>query len=342
MKHQSTRLRTGRPAIILLPALLLASIPLQLLAQPAASAPKAQKVIIDTDIGDDIDDVLAVGLALRSPELQVLGFTTAWGFTTLRARLLDRLLEQVGHSELRVAVGIEKHHAGEGAFSQAVWAQRQVPRPHPDAVTFLLDQIRRNPGEITLIGIAPLTNLAAALERDPATFRKLQRIVIMGASIERGYDDLGYAPSHGPSAEYNIAMDPAAAQKVFASGIPLFVMPLDSTQIKFDVVQRQIVFTASTPLTDALTLLYQQWARTTKQETPTMFDAVAVAYAVDPAQCPVTPMHLTIDAQGYTRRTTGEPNSSVCLRSDTDKFFAFYMPRMLEETAEPALPLQRP
>ena len=77
------------------------------------------------------------------------------------------------------------------------------------------DRVRQHPCEITLIGIAPLTNLGAVLERDPATFKKLKRIVIMGGSIHQGYGDLGYAPNHGPDAEYNIAMDPPAAQAVF-------------------------------------------------------------------------------------------------------------------------------
>src|SRR5271168_1647993 len=148
-----------------------------------------QKVIIDTDIGDDIDDALAVGLALSSPELKILGITSAWGDTALRARLLDRLLCETGRTDIPVAMGIGKHGPGQGAFSQARWAEREPAKPHPNAVDFLLDQIKQHPGEITLIGIAPETNLGAALERDPATFKKLKRIVIMGGSIRRGYGD---------------------------------------------------------------------------------------------------------------------------------------------------------
>ena len=127
--------------------------------------------------------------------------------------------------------------------------------------TFLLDQIKQHPGEITLIAIGPETNLGAALARDPATFKKLKRIVLMGGSIRRGYGDVGYAPDRGPNAEYNIAMDIPAAQAVFTSAVPLYVMPLDSTQLKMDEVKRQMLFTQSTNLTDALTLLYEQWSR---------------------------------------------------------------------------------
>src|SRR5271170_7401873 len=304
----------------------------------AATTAQPELVIIDTDIGDDIDDAFAVGLALASPELKILGITSAWGDTALRARLLDRLLCETGRSDIPVAVGIEKHGPGQGAFSQAKWAERGPTRPHPDAVTFLLDQIKQHPGEITLIALGPETNLGAALARDPATFKKLKRIVIMGGSVRRGYGDVGFWPNHGPNAEYNIAMDIPAAQAVFNAGVPLYVMPLDSTQLKFDEVKRQMLFTASTNLTDAIALLYEQWSKTTGQQTPTMFDAVAVAYAIDPAECPATPMKVNVDAKGFTREAQGQPNTFVCLRSDSDNFFRFYMPRLLQQRLSGSCP----
>jgi inosine-uridine nucleoside N-ribohydrolase len=298
---------------------------------PSPQSAQHQPVIIDTDIGDDFDDASAVALALSSPELKILGITSAWGDTALRARLLDRLLSETGRSDIPVAIGVEKHGPGQASFTQSRWAGRQSVKAHPAAVDFLLDQIRQHPGEITLVGIAPLTNLGAAIERDSATFKKLKRIVIMGGSIHRGYGDLGYAPSHGPDAEYNIAMDVTAAKAVFNSGVPLYVMPLDSTQHRLDEVKRQLIFTQSTNLTDALSLLYLQWARGTNQKTPTLFDDVAVAYTIDPAQCPSSPMRIEVDAKGYTRQVSGAPNSFVCLSSDSDKFFDFYMPRLLQQ-----------
>jgi len=296
-----------------------------------AQAPQPQLVIIDTDIGDDIDDAFALGLALPSPELKILGITSAWGDTKLRARLLDRLLCETGRTDIPVAAGIEKHGPGQATFSQARCAERQPDKPHAPAVDFILDQIKRHPDEITLIGIAPLTNLGAAIERDPATFKKLKRIVIMGGSVRRGYDDLGYLPDHGPDAEYNIAMDPPAAKAVFESGVPLYVMPVDSTQIPLGEWPRSLLFTRSTNLTDALALLYEQWSRSTNLRTPTLFDDVAVAYAIDPGLCPTTPLRIEVDAKGFTREVSGKPNAQVCLHSDTDKFLEFYMPRLLEQ-----------
>jgi purine nucleosidase len=292
------------------------------------------KVIIDTDIGDDVDDAYAVGLALNSPELEILGITTAWGDTQLRARLLDRLLAETGNANIPVAEGILTK--SKTTFSQARWAQAgPPPKSHRAAVDFLLEQIKQAPGEITLIGIGPLTNVGAAIERDPASFKKLRRVVIMGGSIRKGYDDLGYTPDRGPQPEYNIYSDIPAAQKLFTSGVPLYVMPLDSTQLKLDEVKRAILFRQATPLTDALTLLYHQWG----QQTPTLFDVMAVAYVLDPALCPTQQFHIVVDNEGYTRAdSSAGPNASACLESNSDQFFHFVLPRLMRA---PTVPSQR-
>ena len=283
-----------------------------------------EKIILDTDIGDDIDDAFALGLALNSPEIQLVGVTTAWGDTALRARLVNRLLQETKNGGIPVAEGIATKSAT--PFSQARWAAAgPAPREHVDAVDFLLREIRENPGEITLVAIAPLTNIGAAIDRDPATFRKLKRVVLMGGSIRRGYDDPDGRPVSTPSAEYNIVSDVSAAQKLFASGVPIFMMPLDSTQLRLDEVKRAALFTEGTPLTDALTLLYHQWGR----ETPTLFDVMAVAYVVDPGLCPGTAMHVDVDKDGYTSDGAGAPNVKACLASDSGQFFRFLMPRLL-------------
>ncbi|HLH34843.1 MAG TPA: nucleoside hydrolase [Alloacidobacterium sp.] len=289
-----------------------------------------QKVIIDTDIGDDIDDVFAVGLALSSPELKILGVESAWGDTEVRSRMLDRLLCETGRSDIPVATGVKT--ATNNAFTQAEWAKAGAVNTHGDAVDFLLDQIRKNPNEITLIAIGPLTNIGAAIDRDPATFKKLKRVVMMGGSIRRGYDEFGLiAAKPAPDAEYNIAMAPQAAQKLVKSGVPIYMMPLDSTQLKFDEVKRAMLTTVSTPLTDSLQVLIAEWQHGTHQITPTMFDAVAAAYAIQPELCPATPLHIDVDSKGFTREGAGAANVNVCLSSDSDQFFRFFMPRLLEQ-----------
>ncbi len=291
----------------------------------------AQKVIIDTDIGDDVDDAFALALAVSNPHLQILGVTTAWGDTNLRARLVERFLEQTGHENIPVAAGPKTQPAA--PFTQAAWAEA-FPQPAngwPNAVDFILDQIRRNPGQITLISLAPLSTVGALIQKDPVTFRKLKRVVMMGGSIHQGYGDLGYLPDRGPSPEYNIKMDIPAAKALFASGVPIDMMPLDSTQLKLDEVLRAILFGQKTPMTDALHALYQQWAGYPDNVTPTLFDAMAVAAVLEPALCPVTPMRLRIDDAGFTRVENGSPNANVCQHSDADQFFHFYLPQVLHE-----------
>ena len=293
------------------------------IATSQAAAP--EKVIIDTDIGDDIDDAFAVALALRSPELQILGITTTFGDTETRAKLLDRFLAEVGRADIPVAVGIPT--PPKTAFTQRRYAEsgKYAKASHPDAVGFLLDKIRQYPGEITLIAIGPLMNVGAAIDKDPATFRKLKRVVMMGGSIARGYGDLGYDPPHGPDPEWNIVNDIPSAQKLFAAGVPLFVMPLDATQLKLDEVKRAYLFRQGTAITDALALLYHEWG----QETPTLFDPMTIAFAVKPELCPVTPMHIFVDAKGFTRRDdVPNSNAKVCLDSNPDAFFRFLLPRL--------------
>ncbi|GGG85109.1 inosine-uridine preferring nucleoside hydrolase [Edaphobacter dinghuensis] len=279
-----------------------------------------QKVIIDTDIGDDIDDAFAVALAFRSPELQVLQIDAGYGDTHLRAKLLEHFLRDAGLPQVPVAQGVTTHTTN--VFTQRAYAEEQAEpsHPYPDAIATSLDLIRKSPGEITLIAIAPLSNIGAMIDRDPATFRKLKRVVLMGGSVRVGYDG-----KSAPEPEWNIKMDIDAAQKLFASGVPIFVMPLDATILKLDAAKRQQVFSHGSRLTDQLAILYKQWG----SETPTLFDAMAVAYAIDPALCPTTPMRIRVDDRGMTIPGEGTPNANVCLRSSSEGFFRFYLPRVL-------------
>jgi inosine-uridine nucleoside N-ribohydrolase len=286
-----------------------------------------QLAILDTDIGDDIDDAFALALALHCPQLKILGIATAFGDTELRARLLDRYLHAVGRGDIPVEAGIATAH--DNVFTQAAYAQQWPAQRHPDGVEFLLHQIRAHPGEITLIAIGPLNNVQAAIERDPATFRKLKRVVMMGGSIYRGYDGRD-GERRPPDAEWNINRDPAGARALLASGVPVFMMPLDSTQIHLETKEREEILAHGSPLTDQLTLLYHQWKAGTAghPDAPTLFDPVAVTYAIRPDLCPATPMRLEVDDKGFTRPVDGAPNVQVCLKSDEDGFLALLLARL--------------
>ena len=297
-------------------------------AQPAPPPAAAQLVVLDTDIGDDIDDAFALALALRSPEMHLLGITTAFGDTELRARLVDRYLAAVGRSDIPVAAGVPGPSIH---FTQAAYARQAPGRKHPDGVKFLLDQIRAHPGQITLIAIGPLFNVGAAIAQDPATFRLLKRVVIMGGSVYRGYDSKTDA-NRPPDPEWNIKCDPAGAAALFASGVPVYVMPLDSTQVHLELPAQLKIFSHGSALTDQVTLLYHQWTGTAGLRTPTLFDPVAVTYAFRPDLCPMKPLRLEVDDKGFTKPVDGAPNAQVCLRSDEKGFLDLLLDRI---TADP-------
>jgi purine nucleosidase len=309
---------------ILLSALCFAIVP-GFCSEPSPQSVTApEKVIIDTDIGDDIDDAFAIALALRSPELEILGITTTFGDTEGRAKLLDRFLGENGRPDIAVAAGVPTRATNPMSQRRYADGRHFARASHPDAADFILNQIQRYPNQITLIAIGPLMNVGSLIDRDDDAFHKLKRVVLMGGSIEHGYAESVYGPPQPAQPEWNIVNDIPSAQKLFASGIPIYVMPLDSTQLKLDETKRSFLFRQGTALTDSLTLLYHQWG----QETPTLFDPMAVSYAIDPGLCPVKPMRIRVDEKGFTRAEGGTSNAYVCLHSDPEAFFRFYMKRV--------------
>jgi inosine-uridine nucleoside N-ribohydrolase len=290
-----------------------------------------QLVILDTDIGDDIDDAFALALLLQSPEIKLLGITTAFGDTELRARLVERYLAAVDRSGIPVEAGVATPAANH--FTQAAYARQAPERQHEDAIGFLLREIKAHPGQITLIAIGPLFNEQAAIARDAATFRKLKRVVIMGGSVYRGYDGgVAGAAVPPPSPEWNIRCDPAGARALLASGVPVFVMPLDSTQIHLTPGELGAILAHGSALSDQLTLLYHQWTGADAWRMPTLFDPVAASYAIRPELCPMKPMRLEVDDQGFTKPGPGEPNAQVCLKADEQGFREFLLKRILDES----------
>ncbi len=287
----------------------------------ARPAPAAQiPIILDTDIGSDIDDAFAVALILSSPELDLLGVTTVSGDTQARARLAARMLWEAGKRNVPVAAGepgqplsIEQTRWA-GAFSSP-----QLIRT--SAVDFLKSQFDHRPGEITLVAIGPLTNVAALLRADPSVGRKIKRIVMMGGGIAHGYGD---SPKAVP--EYNIYMDVAAAQTVFASKVPILMAPLDATaMLQMSSADMQRVFTRLTPTTDALTLLYHLWGH----PTPTLFDPMAVALLIDPGLCETQLMTIEVESDGLTRAVSGQsPNATVAMKTDPRRFMDFFLHRV--------------
>lgn len=286
-----------------------------------------QRVVIDTDIGDDVDDAFAVALALDSPEFDILGFTTTTGNTLARARILDRMLAESGHANIPVAIGRPpiSFPANGGIGPQRAYGEGIPPlkESYPDASDFILEQLRKFPGEVTLVTIGPLTNIAAAIDKDPQTFRKLKRVVMMGGWLAEADD--GYGETRPVEPEANIMLNVGAAQKLFQSGVQIFVMPLDSAlHLLLDEVKRERIFFQATKLTNSLNVLYFLWGR----RTPVLADAMAVGFTVNSQLCPVQPIQIIVNDKGMTTVGGGTPNAHVCLRSDPSRFFEYYLDRV--------------
>ncbi len=306
--------------------LALACLTLVTVPMPASALQARIPVIIDTDVGDDIDDAFALVIALNDPRFEVLGITTAWGDTHLRALLVRRLLAATGREDVPVAEG--PLTANPTPFTQQQWALgARDHNPAPDAVEFLRAATRARPGEITLLALAPLINLQALNEREPAALARFSAVVLMAGSLYRGYNLGGAIPQATPHAEYNVASAPAGLRTLLAAGVPVKMFPLDSTQLKFDEVRRDRLFAFGSGSSDALTLLYHQWRLLNAwgQVTPTLFDAVPVAWLLQPSLCRLEPLHLDVDARGYTRPGAGAANVSVCLNIDEGAALAVMM-----------------
>ncbi len=289
-----------------------------IVARPATS-PKTP-ILLDTDIGSDVDDAFAVALILHSPELDLLGVTTVSGDTQARARLAAKMLWEAGQRGIPVAAGEPGKPSKD---DQTRWAEgftsaQLLPEK---AVDFLKDRFDRRPGEITLIAIGPLSNVAALLQQHPAVARKIKRIVLMGGAVAHGYGD-----NPQPVPEYNIYTDAPAAQTVLASGVPIVMAPLDVTaMLQLTPADLHRIFTQLTPTTNALTLLYHLWGNST----PTLFDPMAVALVIDPTLCETQPLAIEVDSKGLTSAVEGKPpNATVALKTDAHRFMEFYLHRV--------------
>ncbi|MBV9851234.1 MAG: nucleoside hydrolase [Armatimonadetes bacterium] len=283
---------------------------------PASAATPTQKVILDTDIGDDIDDAYALALVASAPHVRLLGVTTTWGETHKRAQIAAKLLAVMGRPDVPVYAG---RVGGSPIRRQWDWA-RGFHSPaicSEDAVTFLKAQIDRAPGQITLIGIGPMVNLGDLVTRYPEVRPKIRRIVLMAGAVYVGYNN---RPPAVP--EWNVRCDPAAARAVFTSGVPLVMAGLEvTTMMQLDLERQKRLFADGTPATDALAALTNLWGG----GTPTLFDVVAAAYALSHPFCDAERRRVVVDEDGLTRLTDGPPNVTVLVHPRPDKFLDWYV-----------------
>ena len=197
-----------------------------------SAASTATRIIIDTDPG--VDDALALLLAMRSPEVSIEAITPVAGNVPLDLTLPNalRIVEAAGRTSIPVAAGasgpLVRHLVtatyahGRNGLAGAIFPTPTTPPSRLNAAQMISEVVRRYPHEVTIVGIGPLTNVATALRADPELASLIPRIVIMGGSLSGG--------NITPAAEFNIYVDPEAAQIVFQAGIPLTMVGLDVTR----------------------------------------------------------------------------------------------------------------
>nr|AQQ74539.1 hypothetical protein [uncultured bacterium] len=305
------------------------------LLAPAMPAVAATPVIFDTDIGTDIDDAYALAALIHRPELEVLGITTVSSDAVARARLAAKLLTLAGGEWARVPV-----YAGLSTptqyMKQVEWAAGfEAPNLHDGGgVEFMRREIERRPGEVTIIAVGELTNVAALLESSPGIAPKIRAIALMGGSVYRGY-----APDSKPEPEWNIRSNAKAARTVFTSGVPLLVAPLDSTSdLKLTPGLRVKIFLNASPLNDALASLDQIWRHTNhwNGDQPTLFDVLPVELVAPHREYELVPLHLEVTEDGVTRPVeNATPNARVAIRVDVAAFMDDFVRHLAVRSISP-------
>jgi len=270
-------------------------------AAPAAAQPAP--VILDTDIGDDIDDTWALSLILKSPELDLKLVVGDNGNAVYRARLIAKLLQTAGRTDVAVGVGLRPEDKG---GRQAAWIEgydlKSYPgKVHPDGVQALIDTILNSPQPVTVIAIGPVQNLAAALAREPRITRKA-RFVGMHGSVRKGY---GGKPAI--DAEYNVRVDAKACRACLEAPWDVTITPLDTCGlVHLRGEKYAAVRDSKDPVARALIENYRAWAAAAKKPetaeaaSSTLYDTVAAYLAFSEALLAMEKLGIRVDDKGMT------------------------------------------
>jgi inosine-uridine nucleoside N-ribohydrolase len=327
-----------------------------------AAASKPRRIILDVDPG--IDDAMAILLALHSPELRVEAITTVSGnvMVDLGTENALKLLELAGRPDVPVARGAKYPllkkpttaliHGENGLGEVELPAPSKPPDPR-HAADLLIDIVSANPGEITLIMVGPLTNLALALSKVPDIRHAIPAIILMGGSISRG--------NVTPVAEFNISTDAEAAKIVFDSGIPITMVDLEATaQAMLTRAHLVDLHKGASPIAVAAAAMlehYLVFEESIGMPGAPLHDPLAVGLAIDKGFATrMQPMRIDIETKGeFTygqtvanrtlRRSTYidagdhykfrefaivEPNAEVPVIVDGTRFLEFFLDRMLK------------
>jgi inosine-uridine nucleoside N-ribohydrolase len=332
-------------------------------AVTAGPLSKVQRIIIDTDPG--VDDAIAILLALRSPELKVEAITPVSGNVPLELTLPNalRLVEIAGRTDIPVAPGAShpltrrlvtaKYAHGNNGLG-GVDFPAPTTRPSRETANEIISRIvRQNPGEITIVALGPLTNIATVLRSDPQLAAMIRSIALMGGSLSGG--------NVTPSAEFNFYVDPEAARIVFDSHIPLTMVGLDVTRkVLLHEEHVQQLEAAKNPVSQAAARVMRATLERVRDpgHAPTfaMHDPLTVASLMDPAILTLRDYYVEIETSGemtagesvgYQRapmrksaplETSGPeppesaqtftPNAKVAVEVDPERFFQLLIPRL--------------
>jgi inosine-uridine nucleoside N-ribohydrolase len=338
------------------------------LVDAASAVPR--RIILDTDPG--VDDAMAIFLALRSPELKVEAITAVSGNVPLSLTLPNalRLVEIANRADVAVAAGaatplVRRLITATYAHGNNGLAGVDFPAPklQPVAATaseVIRRMVRANPGQITIVAIGPLTNIATVLKEDPSLATLIKSIAIMGGSLSGG--------NVTPSAEFNFYVDPEAARIVFDSGIPLTMVGLDVTRkVLLHEEQIRTLEAAQNPVSQAAGKIMRatlERMRKNGRENPSfaMHDPLTVAHLIDPMILTLKDYYVQIETSGELtagesvgydhtplRRSpaldTGLPlpateaadaefksNAKVAVEVDSDKFLHLLLSRLTAST----------
>lgn len=317
------------------------------------------KIIVDTDIGTYYDDALAVLLACRSPELDLLGVTTVYGDTDLRTKIARKVLDVAGRPDVPALRGIGRPLRGEalmfGFEGENILGADDADIQYQDehAVDFIIRSVMENPGEVSVVTLGAVSNLAAAFIKEPEIANAMKELIIMAGVIVPIVDEKGVRRS--PVEEYNFNNDPLAAQIVCESGMPITLVPIDVTlQIPLEDDQLKRINGADDPVAKQVAAILDIWPPQERQiylsvGIPTehtglwLHDPLTVALVYDKSFCETTRLHVSAE---FAATTVGrdmivredilrtiprkkEPNMDVAVTVDARRFTEHFTDRIV-------------
>lgn len=283
-----------------------------------------KNILIDTDIGDDIDDALAIGFALNCPQVCVKAVTTVYGDTETRGKLALKLLRVFDRKDISVGVGIKKPLFGKEdarPINQAAVLDEKEVLPvlsRHNAVDLIISKVN-SCRDLTIVSIGALTNIATVLIKEPNLAKKA-RLIMMGGVV------------NSQQAEHNVSCDPEAARIVFESGIEIIMVGLDVT-MRCQLRREELDDLANRglPSTEFLMDMVRAWQRSSGNTYPVLHDPLAVAVALDQTLVKMEPRKVDVEIKGeFTRGFTiasksKTPNAQVCMDVDAIRFIDLFM-----------------